>query len=262
MSFSDLKSSFSRSFQQPAPPKISNWIGAGCSLNRLDDDGGLRTYTCPRRGTKFYSVTSILSRMPRFSDGKIALAEWESYTGKDRAAVLTRKGSTRGTIVHEAMESWIQSRPIEGMENTLLRRLWLQMVEACNKHVVSFQASELQVASSIGFAGTLDAVGLIHCNGLWPAIVDFKNYTREKPDHEMESVYFQLALYSLALWETTGLKVDRGLVIASNESSTDACVYTIPPERFKKIRSQAMADAIAVIKEINDERQVVQDVSG
>ena len=187
---------------------------------------------------------------------KDALAGWTRYLGDEAAKTATNKGASRGTAIHLALEQWIKREELTSLgDNRLYQNLFSQAARAIQKHVLSFMAAELQVKSSMGFAGTADAVGYVkygESSRIFRSVIDFKNYGRAKDRADMTQAFFQTALYSFALEETAGLITDSALIIATNESGEEAQVFFVPPEEFKLIKIMAQAEALKVIKEIRD----------
>lgn len=252
MNLERLKESFQSAPVIPPSPKRSDWIESpSIFLNRIDSNGP-RVYI-DAHANRYFSVTSILSEMKRFDHLKESLQSWQNYCGKESSADLSERGAARGTAVHSSLESWIKGDPPSGLENRLYYRLWKQSVEAIHEYVHSFISSELQVCSSIGFAGTIDAVGYIRHpihGAILPGIIDFKNYRKSKTRQEIETAFFQIALYSIALEHSEGIKTDRGLIIATNESSDKADVHYIDGVEFVRTKELALAEALRVISKL------------
>lgn len=253
-----MKRKLQEGFQVPPAPLISQqWVNQSSLLKLTRDDSrpSGRHYV-DKSGKAYISVTTLLSRMERF-DMKDALEGWTKYLGDAAAKTATNKGALRGTAIHLALEQWIKREDLTPLgDNRLYQTLFSQAARAIQKHVVSFMAAELQVKSSMGFAGTADAVGYVkygESNRIFRSVIDFKNYGRPKERHDMMQAFFQTALYSFALEETAGLITDSALIIATNESGEEAQVFFVPPEEFKLIKIMAQAEAIKKIKEIRDE---------
>lgn len=256
MSFQELKSRFRAEFVEPASPRLvkQELLRNRIQLNRVDEPGKPRVYA-DSRGREYFSVTSILSEYEGFD--KSYLTEWTKYVGAETAEISTQKAATRGTLVHEALESWIKREKYDPnfISNQLCIRLFKQCVAECNKRVYSFIGSEIKVKSSIGFSGTIDAFGYVwddQIARLCPAIIDFKNYRSTKTHNDLIQAFYQVALYSIALEETYGFITDSAIIISSSESLNTAQSYFIDMVEFKKLKSEALSVAISVISKMKD----------
>ena len=66
-----------------------------------------RVYTTPA-GKKYPSITTVLGK---YAD-KSGLDAWKARVGEAEAAKILRQAGRRGTIVHEAMENYIDGKPL------------------------------------------------------------------------------------------------------------------------------------------------------
>lgn len=253
-SFLAMKTKMQEEFKAPPVPiKSVKWIGESTPLTRVDSDGP-RVYI-DSKGIEYISVTSILSLMPQFGKTEM-LKGWVSYLGKEESTKMTNKGALRGTAIHEAVESWIKDEEIKSLDgNKLYQRLFKQIAESISEHVHSFIASEIQVKSPIGFAGTTDAVGLVKFGPgqIFQSIIDFKNYARAKSKEDMLAAFYQVALYSIAVEHTTGIITNAGLIIASDESGEKAQTFFLPPDEFRRLKIEALAETIKVLERRRNE---------
>lgn len=130
-----------------------------------------------------------------------------------------------GTLAHDFIEKWIDSKIIGGaFAEELTDEKALNAVNEFKKwevaHQVTWLASELVVGSQIHeFGGKLDALAIV--DGV-PSVIDFKTSNQISKDY-----FLQLAAYELAL-EEMGIKVWQRIILRIPKDGTAFEALVVP----------------------------------
>ena len=135
---------------------------------------GIRRYLLGEK--KLPSVTSILDATKSEED-KAALANWRERTGIKEAEAITKAASSRGSQMHNYLESYLLGR-----EN-------LSFFEDNEQY--KLMAKEIIDK----YAGTADCVGVYEGQ---ETIIDFKQSNKPKKAEYIDSWLLQTSAYSLA----------------------------------------------------------------
>ena len=117
------------------------------------------------------------------------------------------------------------------MGDTWLNAGWEMFMKFWNNHedyfdrVVKVLASEKFIWSKRGFAGTLDNVSEMVGNKI--LIIDYKNSRKPKRDEWIEDYFCQVAGYSVAFWERTGIVPTGCEVWIANELDDKPQTFTM-----------------------------------
>lgn len=176
----------------------------------------------------FPSMTTILGE----TKDKGGLDEWRDRIGHDEADRISNLSMNRGTIMHRLIELY---KGLEGTPDERLTQLkniastdeeinqfnqdvnggiwlaagWDFFMKFWNHHeeffdrVVKVIAAEKFIWSKRGYAGTLDNVSETKDRGV--LIIDYKNSRKHKRDEWIEDYFIQVAGYSVAFFERTGI---------------------------------------------------------
>ena len=225
--------------KQDALASLYDW-----TLER-DDSGPFRVYK-DEEGQEYHSVTHILKNTAP-EEQKASLARWSARPGSD---IERQIACDRGTVVHENCEYVLKTASRLVRHSANARNTWRvygdglarapksvvswalkkaikgapEVPWAAREHarglsgwlgsgaVTAIHASEFSVFHTDGWAGTADALidteyGLTIC--------DFKTTGRDKdkPEKFMRDHQDQLAAYSLAMKQRSGIVVDAGAVV-------------------------------------------------
>jgi genome maintenance exonuclease 1 len=195
------------------------------------DVNGLRHYKVTVDGNVigvFPSMTTILGETKE----KGGLDEWRNKIGHEEADRISNLSMNRGTIMHKLIELYkgIKGTPDERLlelkniastdeevnqfnEDPLgdewLKAGWEFFMKFWNHHDEFFDrieevlAAERFIWSKRGYAGTLDNVSRTFDRGV--LIIDYKNSRKPKQDSWITDYYTQVAGYSVAFYERTGI---------------------------------------------------------
>jgi hypothetical protein len=179
----------------------------------------------------FPSMTTILGNSKDEKDIG-GLEKWRDSVGHEEADRISNLSMNRGTIMHRLIELYkgLQGTPDERLaqlniiskedkeinqyNEDQLGSVWLQagwdmFMKFWNHHELFFDRIEEVIMaegfiwSKRGFAGTLDnASRMVDGNVL---IIDYKNSRKPKRDEWIEDYFCQVAGYSVAFFERTGI---------------------------------------------------------
>lgn len=148
-------------------------------------------------------VTTILSEtMPT----PYALRQWIGDVGNEKAEAKFNQAAERGTLIHNTCEELLYGGEVKLHEIFTKKsdqKVVVGFVNWFNEYKPTFEKTDVEctVASTMGFAGTLD----LFCHiGDDPVIVDFKTSASVYDSHKL-----QITAYQHAVEEMTGIKAKR-----------------------------------------------------
>ena len=179
---------------------------------------GIRYYKVPDRDQllRLVSITSVTSHK-----NKQFFANWRKKVGEEEADKITRQATSRGTDMHTLVENHlynVQELPkVQPLSEFLFKIAKPELNKINNIH-----ALESSLYSKVlGVAGTVDCIAEYN-NEL--AIIDFKTSKKPKPVEWIEHYFVQCAAYACMLYEMTGIKVKKFVILMSCENG-ECIVY-------------------------------------
>lgn len=177
-------------------------------LSRKTTEKG-RVYLTPS-GNSYPSITTVLSIL-----SKDSIQKWRERVGDEEANRISKKASTRGTIVHTLAEKYLDNDPA-----------WDDLKKkTMPQHLFSFNTIKPIIDSSINnvwfqevflFSDKLKTAGQVDCIAEFKgelAVIDFKTSKRPKTADQITSYFMQIAFYAAAFYEMTGVAIKKGVVL-------------------------------------------------
>ena len=158
-------------------------------------EGGIRRYLLGEK--KLPSVTSILDATKSEED-KAALANWRERTGQKEAEAITKAASSRGSQMHNYLESFLLGRENLSFfdDKEQYKMMAKEIIEKGLKNrLEEIYGTECTLYYPEKYAGTADCVGVYEGK---ETIIDFKQSNKPKKVEYIDSWLLQTAAYSLA----------------------------------------------------------------
>lgn len=171
-------------------------------------------------GVIYPSVSSILSK----TEDTSYIQEWVNSVGEEKAAIISKLATSRGTRIHELCEIHL---------NNIIVKPSIFDVDIFNSlkpilaRIDNIRGVECQVYSEIlQIAGTIDLVA--EFDGVL-SIIDWKTSNKMKRRGEIYSYFKQTAAYALAWRELTGEIAQNLVVIIASDDQNEASVFKEVP---------------------------------
>jgi genome maintenance exonuclease 1 len=204
----------------------------------------------------FPSMTTILGN----TKDQGGLDEWRDSVGHEEADRISNLSMNRGTIMHRLLELYqvLEGTPCQRLSQLIFisqtdeeinqfngdpsgeewlkqgweffLKFWLHHDEFFGR-VVRVLASEKFIWSKRGYAGTLDNASEIVGNKI--LIIDYKNSRKPKQDSWIEDYFCQVAGYSIAFWERTGIVPTGCEIWMANEIEDKPQIFTLTQSDIK-----------------------------
>ena len=171
---------------------------------------GIRRYLLGEK--KLPSVTSILDATKSEED-KAALANWRERTGQKEAEAITKAASSRGSQMHNYLESYLLGRENLSFfeDNEQYKLMAKEIIEKGLKNRLDeIWGVECTLYYPEKYAGTADCVGVYEGK---ETIIDFKQSNKPKKDEWIEDYYLQCAAYSLAHNVVYGSNITQAVIL-------------------------------------------------
>lgn len=196
-------------------------------LKRIDKDAG--RYYIDSNNNPVPSVTTILSNT---SNKKDSIEQWRKRVGEEEANRITKKSTDIGSMVHEALELFLNGRDwdnfSEDPNDLIAKKITTKFINTGLNSITEVWGLEIGLILEGLYAGTADCVGKI--NGV-PSIIDFKTSRKMKRREWIEDYFLQGCAYANAhnvmfgteIQQVVILMVDRELLFQE---------FTVRPTEF------------------------------
>ena len=178
-------------------------------LERVHRDG-VRYYKIPNDDMEqvFVSITSITS----FFNREI-FKKWREKVGEEEANRITARATRNGTDTHTLVEAYTGNLPLP--ESTEIAEKFFDTMKPAFLKFGKIYGMELGMYSTVlGIAGTVDCIAEFDGD---LAIIDYKTSKKAKPREWIEHYFVQAMAYGMMLYELTGLKIKKLVIIMSCE---------------------------------------------
>lgn len=185
-------------------------------LERIHRDG-VRYYKLPNSEKEqlFVSVTSVTSFYNREFFKK-----WRLKVGEEEANRITALATSKGTDTHSLIEAYTLNEELPEVQEASHRLF--EISKPALHRINKFYGIELGLYSeTLGIAGTVDAVADFDDE---LSIIDYKTSKYPKKREWIEHYFVQAMAYGMMLYEITGLKVKK-LVIIMTCDDGELAVY-------------------------------------
>lgn len=196
-------------------------------LKRIDKDAG--RYYIDSNNNPVPSVTTVLSNT---SNKKDSIEQWRKRVGEEEANRITKKSTDIGSMVHEALELFLNGRDwdnfSEDPNDLIAKKITTKFINTGLNSITEVWGLEIGLILEGLYAGTADCVGKI--NGV-PSIIDFKTSRKMKRREWIEDYFLQGCAYANAhnvmfgteIQQVVILMVDRELLFQE---------FTVRPTEF------------------------------
>jgi genome maintenance exonuclease 1 len=178
---------------------------------------GVRYYSVPDEDQllKLVSITSVTSHF-----NKEIFVKWRKRVGTEEADRITKAATSRGTDLHTLVENYLYNRnlpPVQPISDFLFKIAKSELNKINNIYCLEGALYSKQ----LGVAGTTDCIAEFDEE---LAIIDFKTSKKPKPREWIENYFVQAMFYGMALYEMTGIKVKKLVIIMTCENG-ECVVY-------------------------------------
>ena len=164
------------------------------------------------------SVTTVLNKT---SNKKDSIQQWRNRVGEDEANRIIKQSTDIGTMVHEALELYLNEQEwrnfSDNQDGVLAERMTEKFIDSGLNSITEVWGLEVGLILDGLYAGTADCVGKI--NGV-PSLIDFKTARKMKKREWIEDYFLQCCAYANAhnvMFDTdinqiVILMIDRSLI--------------------------------------------------
>ena len=185
-------------------------------LKRQESDEG-RFYL----DSKNHPVPSVTTVLNKTSNKKESIQQWRIRVGEEEANRIIKQSTDIGTMVHEALELYLNEKEwrnfSDNQDGVLAERMTEKFIESGLNSITEVWGLEVGLILDGLYAGTADCVGKI--NGV-PSLIDFKTARKMKKREWIEDYFLQCCAYANAhnvmfsteINQIVILMIDRNLV--------------------------------------------------
>ena len=185
-------------------------------LKRQDSDEG--RFYLDSKNLPVPSVTTVLNKT---SNKKDSIQQWRNRVGEDEANRIIKQSTDIGTMVHEALESYLNEQEwrnfSDNQDGVLAERMSEKFIKSGLGSITEVWGLEVGLILDGLYAGTADCVGKI--NGV-PSLIDFKTARKMKKREWIEDYFLQCCAYANAhnvmfnteINQIVILMIDRNLI--------------------------------------------------
>lgn len=178
---------------------------------------GVRYYSVPDEDQllKLVSITSVTSHF-----NKEIFVKWRKRVGAEEADKITKAATSRGTDMHTLVENYLYNRDlplVQPISDFLFKIAKTELNKINNIYCLEGALYSKQ----LGVAGTTDCIAEFDEE---LAVIDFKTSKKPKPRDWIENYFVQAMFYGMALYEMTGIRVKKLVIIMACENG-ECVVY-------------------------------------
>ena len=163
-------------------------------LKRQESDKG-RFYL----DSKNHPVPSVTTVLNKTSNKKDSIQQWRNRVGEEEANRIIKQSTDIGTMVHEALELYLNEQEwrnfSDNQDGILAERMTEKFIESGLNSITEVWGLEVGLILDGLYAGTADCVGKI--NGV-PSLIDFKTARKMKKREWIEDYFLQCCAYANA----------------------------------------------------------------
>ena len=142
------------------------------------------------------SVTTVLNKT---SNKKDSIQQWRNRVGEEEANRIIKQSTDIGTMVHEALELYLNDQEwrnfTDNQDGVLAERMTEKFIKSGLNSITEVWGLEVGLILDGLYAGTADCVGKI--NGV-PSLIDFKTARKMKKREWIEDYFLQCCAYANA----------------------------------------------------------------
>ena len=185
-------------------------------LKRQESDEG--RFYLDSKNNPVPSVTTVLNKT---SNKKDSIQQWRNRVGEEEANRIIKQSTDIGTMVHEALELYLNDQEwrnfTDNQDGVLAERMTEKFIKSGLNSITEVWGLEVGLILDGLYAGTADCVGKI--NGV-PSLIDFKTARKMKKREWIEDYFLQCCAYANAhnvMFDTdinqiVILMIDRSLI--------------------------------------------------
>ena len=163
-------------------------------LKRQESDEG-RFYL----DSKNHPVPSVTTVLNKTSNKEDSIQQWRNRVGEEEANRIIKQSTDIGTMVHEALELYLNEQEwrnfSDNQDGVLAKRMTEKFIESGLNSITEVWGLEVGLILDGLYAGTADCVGKI--NGV-PSLIDFKTARKMKKREWIEDYFLQCCAYANA----------------------------------------------------------------
>ena len=163
-------------------------------LKRQESDEG--RFYLDSKNNPVPSVTTVLNKT---SNKKESIQQWRNRVGEEEANRIIKQSTDIGTMVHEALELYLNEQEwrnfSDNQDGVLAERMTEKFIESGLNSITEVWGLEVGLILDGLYAGTADCVGKI--NGV-PSLIDFKTARKMKKREWIEDYFLQCCAYANA----------------------------------------------------------------
>ena len=201
-----------------------NFINPNIPLIQRIETAEGRRYQTPE-GKLYPSATGITSLLAEV-EGTDYIKEWREKVGEKVADDISRRAAERGTLVHEAAESYLKKGkfPEFDMFQQTEKRMCTQLLPVLEK-IDNIRCVETPLwTDRFELAGTVDLIAEYE-NELM--VIDWKTSSSFKHRNDINGYFLQTAIYAYMFWERTGITIKNSLIVLTTPDD-GVLVYVEP----------------------------------
>lgn len=222
------------------PIKIENMVDYSSIADMVKEQVTNNAHRIGKYGTisGYISATRLLKEM---TDDDF-LQKWRDRVGHAEADRITKESAARGTRMHELIESYWNGDAIEP-----------NVANPGDYHYnkILSHLSDIKpiLVEATLFSDKLEITGKVDTVGLYKdviSIIDYKTSRKPKKIEWMRSYGVQVALYSIMVYDMTGIAIKQGVLLNAPDDEDDGLLFN-PAQVIVFQVSDYVKDAIRIL---------------
>lgn len=177
------------------------------------------------------SVTTVLKHLTESH-----IEKWKERVGEEEAAKVSDKASSRGNIIHEMCEMYLNNEnfKLSMREDFKPHKYSFDQLKPILNNIDRIQALETGLYShKLRMAGRVDCIG--YYDGVL-SVIDFKTSKKTKKREWIEHYFIQETAYALMYQELTGTQIRQIVTIISTDDGIPQVFVEDAAKYYEKIK--------------------------
>ena len=164
------------------------------------------------------------------------IQKWKEKVGQEEADRVSKRATTKGTMVHLLVEHYIENQPLPPCSNMLATLAFQSIQPVLKRRLNNIVCQEVPLFShKLRLAGRVDCIA--EFDGVL-SIIDFKTASKQKEEEWIENYFIQETAYAIMFEEMTGIAIEQIVTVIAVDHDTPQVFIKKPVYRKELIETR------------------------
>jgi genome maintenance exonuclease 1 len=164
------------------------------------------------------------------------IQKWKEKVGQEEADRVSKRATTKGTMVHLLVEHYIENQLLPPCSNMLATLAFQSIQPVLKRRLNNIVCQEVPLFShKLRLAGRVDCIA--EFDGVL-SIIDFKTASKQKEEEWIENYFIQETAYAIMFEEMTGIAIEQIVTVIAVDHDTPQVFIKKPVYRKELIETR------------------------